>query len=189
MAEFQTLDGVLRTKLDAYQQLLKGEEVTMARDTVHMAFGRRMEGRVAQGWLTWLQQEKDPRARMLQTGLHVHPQHPYIAASPDRLVWAAMDGSQRQRLYLLEVKTRPSRPLPVELPQDDRLQVLMQLACVDTACQALVVYCKHEEGKPLKSVSFQVVWNAAAKEEWRLVVQPRHGQEGAVLPVQLGGCA
>lgn len=133
-----------QSKLAAYKQLLNGEAVTVACDNPNMAHGRQKEAHVADLWLQQLR-FKDPHAKMLRTGLHVHPEHPYIAASPDRLAYAALGEGPQQQLFLLEVKTRPERPLPAELPEDDRHQVLTQLACVGKACQAMVVYWKDNQ--------------------------------------------
>jgi putative phage-type endonuclease len=181
----QTVEAVVQSKLDAYLQLLKGEPITTAHDSPSMAYGRAVEGAVADAWLQHLH-SCDPNAVMQTTGLHVHPEYPYIAASPDRLVRAAVGGEQQLRL--LEVKTRPKSGLPSVLPEHDRLQVLTQLACVDKAVEGVVVYYKAGPDGRAAHTTFVVKWDAAARAEWAQVVirlQHAYFQDLAPALVQL----
>ena len=99
-------------------------------------------------------------------GFYIHPEHPYIGASPDRLLYRA-DGAAG----VLEVKCYSK--LPDALPESVKLQVMTQLACQPETAnwQFADVFFWTSAGSKL----FTVEWDAAAKLYWQEHMLPKLG--------------
>lgn len=96
------------SRQEAYRRVLG---IHKDRDNAWMQYGREHEGRAC------LDYEIETGRLVNVTGFHVHPEHPWIGASPDGLVGA--DG-------LLEIKCLSTLPTAIALHH--RIQCLVQLA-------------------------------------------------------------
>jgi len=98
--------------------------------------------------------------RLEVIGICIHPQHHWLAASPDRLVHHPTDGTG-----LLEIKCPYSARIPSTLPQHVELQVLTQLACQPEGAGwswADVFYWT-----PARTKTFRIQWDRRSQQRWQ----------------------
>ena len=127
------LGYVYFTPPDQAIQIVLGN-ITIA-ENQHMARGIKLEPVAANAFV------KIWNGRVEETGLWIHPQYPWLAASPDRL----LDGvvNEKAESALLEIKA----PTKARTPTDSHIiQMMLQMACTGRNTCYLLQYVESTSG-------------------------------------------